>query len=107
MYHHKFLTWLDEAEIGYDTWGASGPDVLFDDYDILGEFKIEESKTAYKQAFIEIQKRTKPEFNIKNFKHFFILTKDYIRVYETNSIDWDNLDFKKYLNTYVHQLKFC
>ena len=100
LYHHRFLTWLDDANIAYDTWGASGPDVLFDDYDILGEFKIEESKTAYKSAFAEIQMRTKPEFNITNYKHFFILTKDFIRVYETDEIDWNNSDFKTYLNSF-------
>ena len=100
LYHHKFLTWLDNVKINYDTWGSSGPDVLFDDFSVLGEFKIDESKTSYKNALIEIQKRTKPEFNIKNFKYFFILTKDYIRVYKTDSIDWDAADFKTYATSF-------
>lgn len=100
LYHHKFLTWLDIAEINYDTWGSSGPDVIFDDFDILGEFKIDESKTSYKNALIEIQKRTKEEFQIRNYKHFFILTKEYIRIYKTDTIDWENDDFKTYATNF-------
>ena len=99
-YHHNFLSWLDNANISYDTWGSAGPDVLFDDYSVLGEFKIEENKTSYKDAFTEIQKRTKSQFDIHNFKNFFILTKKYIRIYDTQSVDWDNVDFKTYLQTY-------
>lgn len=100
LYHHNFLNWLDKAKMGYDTWGSSGPDVIFDDYSLLGEFKIKENKTSYKEAFIEIQKRKKAEFDINNFKNFFILTKDYIRVYDTKSVEWDNNDFKLYLSKY-------
>lgn len=100
IYHHNFLNWLDKAHIAYDSWGSSGPDVILDDYSILGEFKIKENKTSYKDAFLEIQKRTKPQFDIHNFKNFFILTKEYIRIYDSQSIDWDNLDFKTYLQTF-------
>lgn len=99
-YHHIFLTWLDDANIKYDSWGAAGPDVLFEDFDIIGEFKIEENKTSYKNAFKEIQSRKNPKFNIKNFKHFFILTKKYIRIYETNTIDWDNQNFNNYISNF-------
>lgn len=103
FYHHKFLTWLDEANIKYDTWGASGPDVIFYDYDPLGEFKVKESKTSYKLAFKEIQKRTKREFNIRNRKYFFVLTEKFIRFFSTETIEWDHPDFGNYIDQFDYE----
>ena len=103
FYHHKFLTWLDEANIKYDTWGASGPDVIFYDYDPLGEFKIKENKTSYKLAFEEIQKRTKREFNIRNRKYFFVLTEKFIRFFSTETIEWDHPDFGNYIDQFDYE----
>jgi len=109
LYHHRFLDWLDSSNINYDTWGSSGPDVILDDFSLLGEFKISETKSSYRNALIEIQKRTKAEFNIRFFKYFFILTKEKIRIYRVSDILWDIDNFEIYAKdfNYIEKCIAC
>ena len=99
-YHHELLNWLDEKfQIGvdYDTWGAVGPDVLFKTRSILGEIKREDNETAYKDAFKEIRDRTSQKFLIENFQYFFICTNKFIKIYKTETFNWE----KPLENSYI------
>ena len=99
-YHKDLMDWLDERfEIGidYDTWGAVGPDILFKTRSILGEIKREDNETAYKDAFKEIRDRTNQKFLIENFQYFFICTNKFIKIYKTETFDWE----KPLENSYI------
>lgn len=93
--HRDYMNWFDQNKIDYQAWGSSGPDFLLPQYNMIGEVKKEDSLSLRKSAVQELYARTRPEFQIRQFSGFFIVSGSSIRYYtQTDKEKWQDVDLQ-------------